>query len=209
MPRDIPVGNGAVLVTFDKSYRIRDLYFPNVGKENHSQGSPFRFGMMADGRLAWVEDGWELSLKYLRETLVTDVHGKHAGLQLAFDSNDLVDFHENLFLRRLTVHNLAASPRTIRVFFHHDFYISEVDVGDTALYDPQLKALIHYKGPRYFLINVSGEGFRGVREFATGLKGQPGKEGTWRDAEDGELQGHPIAQGSVDSTLGVPLQIAA
>ena len=31
-----------------------------------------------------------------------------------------------------------------------------------------------------------------------GLKGQPGKEGTWRDAEDGTLAGHPVAQGSVD-----------
>jgi GH15 family glucan-1,4-alpha-glucosidase len=209
MPRDIPVGNGTLLVTFDKSYRIRDFYFPNVGKENHAQGYPFRFGMMADGRLAWSENGWELSLKYLRETLVTDVRGRHEGLQLAFESNDLVDFHEALFLRRLTVRNLASTDRAVRVFFHHDFYVSEIDVGDTALFDPQLQALVHYKGPRYFLINVSGEGFRGVRHFATGLKGQPGKEGTWRDAEDGELQGHPIAQGSVDSTLGVPLQIPA
>ena len=40
MPRDIPVGNGTLLVTFDKGYRIRDLYFPNVGKENHTEGSP-------------------------------------------------------------------------------------------------------------------------------------------------------------------------
>src|SRR6185312_8721626 len=32
-------------------------------------------------------------------------------------------------------------------------------------------------------------------------------EGTWRDAEDGHLEGNPIAQGSVDSTgqLTVPL----
>ena len=26
-----------------------------------------------------------------------------------------------------------------------------------------------------------------------------GQQGTWRDAEDGELSGNPIAQGSVDS----------
>src|SRR5207237_192056 len=36
-----------------------------------------------------------------------------------------------------------------------------------------------------------------------------GAEGTWRDAEDGELQGNPIAQGSVDSTLGISLTVPA
>src|SRR5262249_8562142 len=48
----------------------------------------------------------------------------------------------------------------------------------------------------------------GVQHFATGLKGS-GREGTWRDADDGQLEGHPIAQGAVDSTVGVPLQLAA
>src|SRR6185436_4349442 len=36
-----------------------------------------------------------------------------------------------------------------------------------------------------------------------------GAEGTWRDAEDGVLSGNPIAQGSVDSTLGVSLLTGA
>jgi glucoamylase len=206
MPRDIPVGNGTLLVTFDKGYRIRDLYYPNVGKENHTEGMAFRFGMRAGGRLAWSDDGWDLRLRYLPETLVTDVRGTHPELRLEFESHDCVDFHENLFLRKLTVRNLAAEARTVQVFFHHDFYISETDVGDTALFDPQLKALIHYKGPRFFLINVAGEGFSGVSQYATGLKGQ-GRDGTWRDAEDGALQGHPIAQGAVDSTLGVSLEL--
>src|SRR5262249_21156822 len=84
---------------------------------------------------------------------------------------------------------------------------SESDIGDTALYDPRLKAIVHYKGQRFFLINVAGQGFDGVTQFATGVKGQPGREGTWRDAEDGALEGHPIAQGSVDSTIGVFLEV--
>jgi GH15 family glucan-1,4-alpha-glucosidase len=209
MPRDIPVGNGTLLVTFDRAYRIRDLYYPNVGKENHTEGHPFRFGFRVDGRLAWSDDGWQLELAYLRETLVSDVRGRHAGLALAFESHDAVDFHENVLLRRLVVTNLAAAQRSVQVYFHHDFFISESDVGDTALYDPQLRALIHYKGPRYFLVNVLGDGFLGVSRFATGLKGQPGKEGTWRDAEDGALACHPIAQGSVDSTLEASLELAA
>jgi GH15 family glucan-1,4-alpha-glucosidase len=38
MPRDIPVGNGRLLVCFDQNYCIRDLYFPHVGQENHVNG---------------------------------------------------------------------------------------------------------------------------------------------------------------------------
>jgi glucoamylase len=208
MPRDVPVGNGRLLFTFDPSYRLRDIYFPHVGKENHAQGNVFRFGFMADDRLAWLGPGWTLEKRYLPETLVTDVHGVHSELELAFESHDAVDFHEDLFIRELTVRNLCLRARTVKVFFHHDFCISEGDVGETALFDPQLRALIHYKGPRFFLMNVAGEGFAGVEHFATGIKGQPGREGTWRDAEDGRLEAGPIAQGSVDSTLGVVLELA-
>ena len=46
MPRDIPVGNGSMLVTFDLEYQIRDIYYPYVGKENHTIGHPLQ-----DGRL--------------------------------------------------------------------------------------------------------------------------------------------------------------
>lgn len=45
MPRDIPVGNGSLLIAFDADYTIRDLYYPHVGKENHAMGNPSRFGV--------------------------------------------------------------------------------------------------------------------------------------------------------------------
>jgi hypothetical protein len=50
MPRDIPVGNGSLLVNFDRSYQLRDLYWPHVGQENHTAGHPFRFGVWVDGQ---------------------------------------------------------------------------------------------------------------------------------------------------------------
>ncbi len=40
MPRDLPIGNGTLLAAFDFDYRIRDFYFPRVGKENHALGYP-------------------------------------------------------------------------------------------------------------------------------------------------------------------------
>lgn len=206
MPRDIPVGNGSLLVTFDELYRIRDIYFPHVGKENHSEGHPFRFGVWVEGSFSWISDnGWLRDLRYKTETLVTDVRLTNEALNLEITSNDTVDVHANIFLRRLSVKNLAAERREIRLFFHHDFYISETEVGDTAYFDPETRALVHYKGARYFLINTDCD----VEAFATGRKAFPGAEGTWRDAEDGQLQGSAITEGSVDSTIGRILQIEA
>jgi GH15 family glucan-1,4-alpha-glucosidase len=206
MPRDIPVGNGSLLVTFDEFYRIRDIYFPYVGKENHSEGHPFRFGVWAGGAFSWVEEkGWRRELRYEEETLVTDVRLINERLGVAILCSDAVDFYENIFLRRLVVKNLTDEAREVRLFLHHDFYISETEVGDTAYFDPDTMSLIHYKGQRYFLISTD----LGLDSFATGRKAFQGQEGTWRDAEDGKLELHAITEGSVDSTIGQSFNLAA
>src|SRR5207245_4865922 len=44
---------------------------------------------------------------------------------------------------------------------------------------------------------------------AIGQKDAPGKEGTWRDAEDGELSRNPVAQGSIDSVGMVAVTVPA
>jgi hypothetical protein len=38
MPRDLPVGNGHMLVNFDARYNLRDLYWPHVGLRNQTDG---------------------------------------------------------------------------------------------------------------------------------------------------------------------------
>ena len=59
MPRDLPIGNGSLLVNFDGRYALRDLYFPHVGQENQTGGDPNRFGCWVDGEFAWLDgDGW-------------------------------------------------------------------------------------------------------------------------------------------------------
>ena len=204
--RDIPVGNGSLLVTFDDKYQIRDIYFPHVGQENHTEGFPFRFGVWASGKFSWTfSDGWSRSLKYLPETLVTDVVLENSELEVRIECNDTVASHDNIFLRRIRVTNLNNAQREIRVFLHHDFRIYENKVGDTAFYDPETNALIHYKKHRYFLIKTEPQ----FDSFATGRKAFRDKEGTWRDAEDGNLSGGAVTEGSVDSTIAMHLQTGA
>ncbi|PYT00302.1 MAG: glycoside hydrolase family 15 [Acidobacteria bacterium] len=204
--RDIPVGNGSFLVTFDDKYQIRDVYFPHVGQENHSEGFPFRFGVWTPTKFSWTfSDDWSRSLKYLPETLVTDVTLENREIEVRIECNDTVASHDNIFLRRVRVTNLNTAPREIRIFLHHDFRIYENKVGDTAYYDPETGSLIHYKKHRYFLIKTEPQ----FDSFATGRKAFRDKEGTWRDAEDGTLSGGVVTEGSVDSTLGMHLQIDA
>lgn len=204
--RDIPVGNGQLLVTFDSKYQIRDVYFPHVGQENHTEGFPFRFGVWTEGKFSWVySDEWERDLRYLPETLVTNVRLVNTALGIELISNDTVASHENIFLRRVRVNDISGKAREVRVFLHHDFRISENKIGDTAYYDPDFRALVHYKKNRYFLINTEPH----FNTFATGRKAFHDKEGTWRDAEDGELYSQAITEGSVDSTIGVSIPLGA
>lgn len=210
MPRDLPVGNGTILVNYDSSYNLRDIYYPYVGKENQTVGHPNRVGFWVDGKFAWIDDPrWQRELKYLPETLVTDVHLKHDDLGIEVVIHDAVEFFLWVYFREFQIRDLTGRDRNVRVFFNHDFHIAGTEVGDTAFFDPRTNAVIHYKNDRYFLINIFDGTSYGVHQFATGTKELNGFEGTWRDAEDGNLSGNPIAQGSVDSTVGVSLSVPA
>jgi glucoamylase len=208
MPRDLALSNGRLLVMFDREYRIRDIYFPHVGKENHGNGHPFRFGVWVDGQFSWMSAGdWAPVMRYADSSMVTEVRARNTRLAVELLCNDGVDFFENVLIRRVRLTNLANRPREIRCFFHHDFRIRGNEVGDTAFYSPEAEALLHYKEDRYFLMNCKVNGTIGVQHYACGTKEVAGAEGTWRDAEDGALSGNPVAQGAVDSTLGVALMV--
>jgi len=215
VPRDIPVGNGNLLICFDSDYQIRDVYFPYVGQENHAGWGPCRFGVWADGRLAWSSDPeWHKTLLYLKEALATDVTLAHDALRVRLVCNDVVDFNRNVYVRRIVATNLADRRREIRIFLQQDLSMYGTKVGDTAYFDPRLGSVVHYRGARYMLAGfcrqlASGESHHGVDMFATGTCGFRGAEGTWRDAEDGQLSGNPISQGAVDSTIGLVLPLEA
>ncbi|MFO0827276.1 MAG: glycoside hydrolase family 15 protein [Phycisphaerales bacterium] len=208
MPRDIPVGNGEMLVAFDDRYRMRDVYWPRIGMPNHTCGHPQRFGVWVDGQFSWVDDqGWTRDMRYRVDTLVTEVRLRHEGLGIELVCNDGVDYWSPVFLRRVSVADLCGRPRDVRLFFHHDISVQESPVGDTVNYDPSTGGLIHYKDQTYFLINgCDGRRF-GIEHWATGQKRIGDAEGTWRDAEDGLLSRNAIAQGSVDSTVGLNVSV--
>ncbi len=210
MPRNLPVGNGEMLVAFDDLYRVRDLYWPHVGMPNHTCGHLQRFGVWVDGLFAWIESpGWSRDLNYVKDSLVTEVRLRNDRLGIELLCRDAVDYWSPVYFRSVTVTDLHDRARDVRLFFHQDLSIGESAIGDTVNYDPQTGGLIHYKDDTYFLFNGCGARSYGVDTWATGQKRIRDAEGTWRDAEDGVLSRNTIAQGSVDSTIGFSVMLDA
>jgi len=205
MSRDLPIGNGALLINFDHNYQLRDIYYPWVGQENHTNGDQCRFGIWVDGAFSWLDDpGFTRRLVYLPDTLVTNAGLQHENLKVTVTFNDTVDLGRDLLVRRITVAN-DGPEREIRLFFHYDWHIYGTEVGDTVMYYPPVKGLVAYKGQRYFAACGQVSDRIGLDSYACGKKEVGGAQGTWIDAEDGVLGNNPIEQGSVDMTLGLHL----
>ena len=207
MARDLLIGNGSLVVGFDAAYRLADLYFPHVGLENHA-GERFRFGVGVDGAFSWVEDDpWQRTLTYLRETNVTDVTCVNDALGIRLRCYDAVDSECNVYIRKIVVRNLRSEARRVKLFFHHGLELYGSPNADTAMYDPDSRSVIHYKAKRYFLVSGATETESGIAEYSCGRAGIGDSEGTWRDAEDGELSMNAIQQGAVDSTIALHVDL--
>ncbi|UQZ86255.1 Glucoamylase precursor [Paenibacillus konkukensis] len=205
MPRPLVIGNGKILINFDDKLRLRDLYYPFVGQLNHVGGHFCKMGVWASGLFNWLdEDVWQRRLRYRPESLVTDIFANNDRLRVEVRIEDGIHQRDNIYLKKVSVRNRHSEAREVRLFFHHDFTINETEVGDTAVYDPRLNAVYHYKRNVYILANGKTPE-QGIYQYSIGIKRFNHAEGTWRDAEDGVLGGNAIAQGSVDSTISFRL----
>jgi len=207
MPRPLVLGNGSLLVTYDARGAMRDLYYPQVGLPNHLNGYRNRLGFWIEGRFAWLdEDGWSVEQSYAPEALVGLSQFENLSLGVSLTLEEGVLPSQPVLLRRLSLSNRTERALGVKIFSTHDLRIGGHDVGDTALYHPFSDSILHYKGRFGFLFGGEA-GENGLVEYTTGTKGFKNFEGTWRDAEDGHLAGIPIAQGSVDSTLALRVDL--
>lgn len=208
VPKSLVLGNGNILACFDKHARLRDFYYHYIGLENHI-GEPcvHRIGVFCDGEFSWFRDPkWEVQVDYQSGTMVSDIKALNKSQEIELNFFDVIANKENILIRKVLVKNLAKKKRTIKLFFHQQFKIYGTERKDTGYYDPDEKALIHYEGRRVFIISGDNAG-NSFDEFSIGNYGIDGKEGTWRDAEDGVLEGNPIEHGPVDSVIAFSLNI--
>ncbi len=204
MARALTLGNGSILVGIDHCGEVRDLYYPYVGLEDHVGGdSVHRVGIFADNKLAWLSDpSWKVSVGSKEESLSSSISAENRDLGVSLTSNDLVYNERNIFIRKVTIRNLQGIGRAIKIFFAHQFEIAESHRAHTAYFDPSMHAILHYRGRRVFLINAKLEG-HAFDDYSTGVFDSEGKEGTHKDAEDGELAKNPIEHGAADSVIGL------
>lgn len=207
MAKSIILANGNIFVGLNAYGFVSDFFFPYVGVENHVRGEAHRVGVWQNNHLSWLDDGsWDIKINLQQDTfigLMTCVH-THTGLSLRI--TNVVYNEKNIFLREIEVTNKTDHTTDIKIFFHQVFSIYETLQGDTAYYDPVKNALIHYEGRRMFLVYGESSDIP-FTDYSVGLYGIEGKEGTFRDAEDGVLSQNPIEHGHVDSTLSIALTL--
>lgn len=209
MPKSLSFGNSSMLITTDKFAQVRDLYFPYVGLENHIGGHyHHKIGVWSEGQFSWTDDNtWTVETRADgANTGITSLYSPRLGVEINF--TDALYNEENIFLRKVKVQNKKDYDREIRIFFNHQYEIYHTENLDTAFYDPMSNTIIHYEGRRAFLMNVLHNG-KGFDDYTVGIFEIEGKEGTYRDAEDGVLAKNTIEHGRVDSTIGITLQIGA
>lgn len=203
MPRALILANPGFFVTLDACGWVRDLYYPHVGELNHVLGYPCRVGLAVDDAFCWLDEdcapevGWESAV-----SPVARVAWRLPDEQIDVEMLAAADPVRPVLVRRFVMQNGSHSRRTVKLFLHHDLRVAESDIGDTALFHPGLRAMVHHKREFWFACGCFRQS-PPIVQFACGVKGFGGAEGTWRDAEDGALSMNAIAQGSVDSTVMV------
>ena len=204
MPRDLLVGNGNLLINFDTDYNIRDIYYPYIGKENHTEGCVSRTGIWVDGSFAWIDSPqWQKEMLYESDSLVTRVTATNPEMGLTLTFSELVDFHRDIFFRRVNIANHRDYPREVRLFFHYALRILGREIGDTIYYHPELRALVMYKEQRYFLAGGQVNEGIGISDWTTGSTKSEDKQSARRDAEDGKLEKVPLTCGFAEGVIGL------
>jgi GH15 family glucan-1,4-alpha-glucosidase len=211
MSRAITIGNGSLLVGIDYRGQVRDFYFPYVGHSNHVSGASgsytHRIGVWIDGKLKWLSDpSWQIRIENSSHGTKTTIHANNDELGVVLAIEDAVHNEKQVFMRKIVLTNVRDHARDIRVFFGQEFRISESRRGDTALYDPRVASVIHYKGRKVFLIHATINGIS-FDDYSVGIFGIENREGTYADAEDGKLSRNAIEHGSVDSVIGLRTEV--
>lgn len=207
MARSLVFSNGELYVGLDRSGSVRDIYFPHVGSELHTRDLVHRIGVWVDGKISWTSDsGWSRKARYQYEAPIGHTILANKSIGVLLEVEDFVDADKNSLIRNIHVVNLRPEQRSVRIFMHQAFAIGDRTSSDTAQYLPNDDAILHYSGRRAFVAGGMTDVGQSPDQHSVGLFGD-GRDGTWRDAEDGNLSGSSFGHGNTDSTMRFSLII--
>lgn len=211
MSRPVILSNGSLAVGLNEYGLVHDFYYPFVGLDNltTARSMHHKIGIWVDNIFSWVDSAqWHTTVDFETDALVSVVRMTNATLGIELLLQDFVMYNADVFARRVEVRNNTEKSREIRVFFHQVFQISRAGRGDTALYEPDEKYILDYKGRCSLLIYAESNG-KPCDQYAVGNYGIEGKQGTFIDAEDGELSMSAVEHGGVDSVLRITATVSA
>ena len=188
-------GNGRLLLTVNENGDWNELFYPFPGQFQHLREARLGLFDVTGEEFTWLRrgNGYEIRQEpngpgHLPESLWTG-HGISIGVR------DHVHPNHDLIARVFRVR--ADPPRPLRLFAYHALQIAESMYQDTAFVDPATTSLIHYKRG-YFFEFFSDPPFS---QAVCGEHTLKGLQGTYVDAEDGRLEGQPVAHGAADSVI--------
>lgn len=210
MGRPVVLSNGQMFIGLNEQGLVHDFYYPYVGLENltTARSVHHKIGVYVDNAFSWTDDGsWETSVLFEPEGLISDITLHSASLGITLQLKDTIDNENNIFVRKIKVNNDRDENRQVRLFMHQVFQISRGGRSDTAMYVPDSHYVLDYKGRYCLLISGQLDSGEAFDQYAIGNYGIEGKEGTFHDAEDGELSDNPVEHGGVDSVIRFTMEV--
>lgn len=208
MARSLVLGNGQLTACFDMEGVLRDFYYPHVGLENHISGFKHRIGLWWDGNFSWLNGhDWNIKISYENRSMLGQVVYEHKQNGIKVVVRAIVYNEIPVLVRQVTFYNPDKKVKNIKVFFGQEFAIGENRFRNTGFYDPTKNAIIHYKGRRVFLVNGTSAG-GGISDYTVGMFDYEGKQGSYKDAEDGTLSKNAVEHGPVDSVIAFDVKCA-
>jgi oligosaccharide amylase len=188
-------GNGRVLLTINGNGEWSQLFHPFAGLFQHLRENRLGVYDVKAKEFTWLrrESGFDVEQSYPGggNTCLTRFTGE--GLEV--EVRDHVHPNHDLLVR--TISARSPEPRELRIFAYHSLTILQSMYQDTAYYNEAADSVTHYKRTHHFeFFSIPTFDDLGCGEHT--LKGL---QGSWVDAEDGQLEGRTISHGAADSIL--------
>ena len=203
------VGNSNLRVGFDNSGFVKSLFSSEISDYNNiDKHSVHKIGLYVNNQISWLnDDDWSINIsKNDNFTFKTKYYNHNIGIEIII--NNFVLFKRSVFNRDIIIKNTnkEISKENVSLFFYQSFNIDVNNSPDVANFIPGLNTVLHSNASKYFAVGAKNEN-EDFSSFGVGQYGIPGFEGSYLDANDGELSNYEHQKGKTDSILKIDLDL--
>lgn len=188
--RELPLANYRFLVNHDTDGRVKDICFPNIGKENHSQRLSCPLIIKNGDEIEEFEDGsWIKELDYEGVSLVAKISGSKNDTNI--NITEIVHPEINVFIRKVETN------KTLDLLWFLNLDINCHNFGNCVFYEKTANCLYYFKDEVWFLAGTATE---------TPLTYQLGSKKILENFMSGHLTDATVVHGEVSALYGKSIQ---